>query len=111
MPVLFRKLLCNPDEDSGFEPGGIGEHLPEVVVVGLFELVLDDDLAVGGCVRGNDVGGVGADCCLHPVEFEFQIHGIGKASKVLLLSEPRSEIAGLIGPDGPKVHGFKGAEK
>ena len=59
--MLLRKLLGDPDEYSGFEPRGVGEDLPEVVVVGLFELVLDDDLGVGGVVRGDYVGGVGID--------------------------------------------------
>jgi hypothetical protein len=34
--VLFGKFLGNPDEDSGFEPGGVGEHLSKVVVVGFW---------------------------------------------------------------------------
>jgi hypothetical protein len=96
--------------DSGFEPGGVGEHLSKVVVVGLFELVLNDNLVVGGGVRGDDVGGVRAHCHLHPVEFQLQIQRIGEASKVLLLGEPRSEISGLIGPDGAEVNGFERAE-
>ena len=31
LPVLLGELLGDPDEDSGFESGGVGEDLPEVV--------------------------------------------------------------------------------
>ena len=46
---------CDPDDGPSTKDGGVGDRLPEMVMVGLVELILDDDVIASG-VAGEDVG-------------------------------------------------------
>ena len=65
--MLGAESFGHPDHPLRTHSGRIGEDLTEVRVVGFFELILDDNLAVGGGVRSNDVGRIGTNGSLNSV--------------------------------------------
>ena len=58
--VLFASILDDPDEHFSLLTSAIGEDLAEVVVVGLLELVLDDNNALFG-INCKDIRLVGTN--------------------------------------------------
>jgi hypothetical protein len=55
--VLFTKSRCQPDHRPGVGTSRVGEELAEVAVVGVGELVLNDEDAVVGHVAAHQVQG------------------------------------------------------
>jgi hypothetical protein len=53
LPVLIAEAWCHPDHGVG--TGGVGDQLAEVTVVGLGQLVLDDQNAVMSEVQTDEV--------------------------------------------------------
>ena len=65
----------DPDDGDRLETGGIGEQLAEVGVVGLLELVLDQDHGLGIGVLADEVGAERADRLLLMQRLEVEAEG------------------------------------
>ena len=59
--MFVPELGCYPDDGAGAGPGGVGQELAQVEVVGASGLVLDGDDRAGIGVPGEDVEGEVAD--------------------------------------------------
>jgi hypothetical protein len=92
-----RKFYCDPDGVGGFLAGGVGEKLPEVIVVSRAELVLHDDEVLSPSDLGDKVYAERADGDLGRHQLEVEADPFGQVVEVL--GEPRREVPALRGPD------------
>ena len=72
--MICLDCLGDPDDRlRAFDAGEICENLAEVFVIGLAELVLDDDPMVGLVSRAReDVGAERSDPMLDSLDFQFE---------------------------------------
>jgi hypothetical protein len=105
LAVLFTKSRRQPDNGPGVGAGRGGEELAEVAVVGIGELVLNDEDAVVGHVAAHQVQGEPAHRVLGGGEFEVEAECLGE--RVFVLQQPRGEVVSLAGPDASRVEGLE----
>ncbi len=74
-PAFLAELLGEPDDDASVKPGGVRQELSEVVVIGVTELVLDDDGVVGAGRATEDVRGEVADRLLRVFGLDLDAKG------------------------------------
>lgn len=65
--VFFLCLANNSHHHPGIQTGSVSDDLPEVIVIGVFRLVLDNHGDACGLILGDEVTAIGAD-------MEFLIH-------------------------------------
>lgn len=101
--MLRPERLSHPHDLLRADPSRIREDLPQVFVVGLVELVLDDDLLV--TVRAEDVELEVTDPMLRGNPHQFaNAEGVRERIEVLGLGEPWCELAGFVLPPFAQRH-------
>ena len=88
-----------------FQSGGVGDQLAQVVVVGGFKQVLDDESMTGVRIPEHDISRERPDRDL--VAFQLQIHLERLAEVARVRRQPRREISGLVRPHLTQRHIFK----
>jgi hypothetical protein len=78
LPVLIAEAWCHPDHGACVGTGGVGDQLAEVTVVGLGQLVLDDQNAVMSEVPTDEVQGGRADAMLGVGQLEVDPEDVGE---------------------------------
>lgn len=96
------------DDDACIEAGCVGEELAEMIVVGRFELVLDDDGPVAAKIMGEEIEREGTDRSLARLEFEVEAEGAAQVGEVV--GKPGCETAGFVRPDVAESDVFERAE-
>ena len=86
---------------SRVEVGEVGQHLAQVVMVRLLELVLDDDLAPEPVIA-VEIEAEGADPLLALLDAHLEVEDVVEVIDVVL--QPDGEIAVLPLPDFPQRH-------
>ena len=95
--MLWAKRFCNPDHLFGTDTGRIGKDLAQMLVVGLFQLIFNDDLIV--TIRTKDV----------ELEITYPVltgnmnkftkpKRVCQHIKIVWLREPGREITGFVPP-------------
>lgn len=110
LAVLVAGTSHDPDDDLGALAGGVRDHLAEVVVVGVLELVLDDHLAARTGLLRVDVHVERSDRGLRLYELELDSDRHPEGCEVLLLGQPLGEVVGLMRPhlaQGNFLNGIK----
>ena len=82
LPVLIAEGWCHPDHGACVGTGGVGDQLAEVTVVGLGQLVLDDQNAVMSEVPTDEVQGGRADAMLGVGQLEVDPEDVGEHVRV-----------------------------
>ena len=98
LAVLVAGARHDPDDDLGALAGGVRDHLAEMVVVGVLELVLDDHLAARTGLLRVDVHVERSDRGLRLYELELDSDRRPEGCEVLLLGQPLGEVVGLMRP-------------
>jgi hypothetical protein len=98
-----------PGHLAGSDTRGIGQDLPQVLVIGFLQLVLDHHLLVAVCAE--DVELEVAHQVLGSDKLELtDAQGLGQGLQVVVLGEPGREITGFVLPGLPQGHAFELAE-
>jgi len=105
LAVLVAEARGDPHDRRRGGPRRIGEQLAEVAVVGVAELVLHDQDYAVGLVLADDVERIPANGMFGALELHLDAECLSQA--ISALRQPGREIQGLVGPDGPRVYGFK----
>ena len=64
LTMLFSKGRRDPDDRGGVQAGRVRQQLPKMGVIGLLQLVLDDEVPVVGQVTPNQINAKAPDSCL-----------------------------------------------
>ncbi|MDA1359730.1 hypothetical protein O1R50_08860 [Glycomyces luteolus] len=96
-PVWFFEVGGDPDNCGGLGAGGIGQYLPEVAVIGGFELVLDDDRCPGHEIGADQIQGELTDRVL-PTD-DFDAHTQIDVELVNVGQQPRGERGRFMAPE------------
>lgn len=107
LSVLVAGARDHPHDHFGAFPGGVGDDLAQVVVVGVFELVLDDHLATHAGFLGVDVEIERPNGRLSFYELELNGDGRAQHGEVGLLGEPFGEVERLMRPYVAQLDLFK----
>ena len=103
--VRQAETRCHPHHGSCVQPCNVRQHLPEVRLVGLLELVLDKHERVVDTISGEDIRRE----CLHrdflSLQFNFDAHDIGQL--IQMVCQPRGKIMRLVGPSIAHVDAFQ----
>jgi len=69
--MLVSKALCDPHDDFGFQASQVGEDLAQVLKVGPFQLILNEDTVISLRNTGNDVSPIRANTHLLTFQLQF----------------------------------------
>jgi hypothetical protein len=107
--VLITDPLADPEDHVGAQAGSVDQQLAQVIVVGLTELVLDqnDDITR----VSHDVRAEVADRLLHRIGIEVDPQGITEEREILGPGEPRREVRRLARKGRPDRHGLEVTER
>lgn len=106
---MFGTGVCyHPDSDLGVEDRKIGKNLAEVLVVGLFELVLDND-ATSVFVFREKVGTEVPSALLPLGRREVYTDHLAEGIDVFL--QPRREVVSLVLEDIPSRETMKVSDR
>ena len=104
--VVGSEFPCDPDQDVGFRFGGVSEQPEEMIAVGVFELVLDDNFGVGAYLPRKKVRLAGTSQeDLSPYVLKLETDGVTKTIDVL--GEPGGEVVSFVFPDIAWTDGFQ----
>ena len=78
-----------------------------MVVVGAFQLVLDDYAIVGANLLGNDVGLEDANARFRRLKLKLDTDGGAKELQVLGGRKPRRKLSSLVFPKGAQIDSLK----
>ena len=82
------RMLHNPDNDIRFLARRIGDDFSQMVVVGVLELVLDDDTARRPAFPRKNIHAEIPDRGLRLLELHLDAQGIAELREILLLRQP-----------------------
>ena len=95
IPEPFRQ----PHYRHRLQTCGVSQQLSEMIVVGLFELVLDQHQGISPHVPANDVGAERTYLFFDRPGFQFEPKRFTEYHEVFQFGEPRCEFGRLIRPD------------
>lgn len=101
LAVFFPEVGRKPDDRPRIGTCGVGNQLPEMVVVGDLQLVLDDQHTVVREVAPEQVDGVPAHRMLGAVKLQVNPERNGK--DVGVVQQPRRERVSFMRPDGTRI--------
>jgi hypothetical protein len=105
LAVLLTKSRRQPDHRPGVGTSRVGEQLAEVAMVGIRELVLNDQDAVVGHVAAHQVQGEPAHRVLGGGQLKVDAERLGE--RVGVRKQPRGEVVSLMRPDASRVEGLE----
>lgn len=108
--MLGSERLGHPNDLLGPCARRVGEQLPEVRVVGLLQLVFDDDLVIPAGAQNVELE------LAHPVLGGEQLQvsqtqRIGQRVEVVLFGQPRREVVGFVLSGFAQGDAFEFAER
>ena len=95
--MVVTNFWSHPNDNGGFKPGGIGNQLPKVLVVGGIKLAFYNYDSIAPPNSAKNVQFVRTDSLFSLFDFNGNSNQAGKMFDVL--REPRSEVPFLILPD------------
>jgi hypothetical protein len=105
--VLLGEACGDPDDGDGLKARRIGQKLPEMIVIGALQLVLDQNPAVGVNVLAENVGTKRANGFFLRFQFEVDAERLAQHGDVLRPREPWGKTGSLADPDVAKVDTFE----
>lgn len=84
--MFIGKSLGNPDDRCGVEARRVGQQLPQMIVVGLLELIFDEHPGVGGGVAAQDVRAKRPDVLFRRLQHQFNPQRVRQAAQILWMS-------------------------
>ena len=108
--MLGPKALGHPDHLACARACGVGEDLAQVRVVGLLQLVFDDDLLVTAGAQNIQLEL--ADPMLSGHQGQLgQAQRVGQRVEAVLFGQPGREVVGLVFPGFAQGDAFEFAER
>ena len=101
--VLVPRMLHDPDDDVGFLARRIGDDFPQMVVVGVLELVLDDDTARRPAFPRKNIHAEAPDRGLRLLKLHLDAERLAERGQILLLCQPLGKVMLLMRPDRPQI--------
>ena len=108
--MLIRELGCDPDDGDGFKAGGVGQQLAEVTVIRAFQLILNQNPAVGRDVLAEDVRPKRTHRTLLGFQLKVDTQRFAKHGEILGTGQPGGEFCGLTRPDVSQLDRLKATE-
>ena len=82
---------------------GVGDEFAQVVVVGFFKLVFNDNLSSRALFFGIEVHIEIADRRLSFFQFQFNAYFLAQFGEVVLISQTLGKVVGFVRPNRPQV--------
>ena len=108
--MFFGELRSNPDDRDCLKTRRICQQLPQVVVIGLFQLIFNQDKGIAEHVLAKDICTKWPDECLRSFDFERKPKRFGKDFQILVHGKPRREMSGFTQPYVAESHALQATE-
>ena len=104
--VFLACVLYHPDNRPSFFPSSVGDKFAQMVVVGIFQLVFDDNLLPCCNIGRDNIHAEIAHGGFCPIDCNFHADFIAQNSDVLILRQPRRKIQCFMRPNLPQILHF-----
>ena len=98
--MFWAQFFGDQDCPRSFERGSISDQFANVVMVGHFKVVLDDDQLAGVCVAQNHICSKRTNWNFS--SFKLKIHRKRFADVIRIRSQPGREVSSLVSPNLPQ---------
>ena len=104
--VFLACVLYHPDNRLRIFPGSVGDKFAQMVVVGIFQLVFDDNLLLRCNIGRDNIHAEIAHSRFCSVDCNFHADFIAQNRDVLILRQPRRKIQCFMRPNLPQILHF-----
>src|SRR5258708_4198920 len=108
--MLSGKLRSDPHDRLRTEGCCVSKRLSKVVVICPVKLVLDDHIAAGSRVAGENVGCKRPDSYFRVFDLKLKSDRLAKSFDVVWMSKPRREVRRFVGPHSASLNGSKSSQ-
>ena len=96
--IISGRMKGNPHHGSCLQRRCVGEYLSEMAVIGLFELVLDQNMGAIKAVLADNIGCIRADSNLLSHQFQIEAKLLAQDGEIACIGKPWREVVGLVLP-------------